>query len=366
MSQLPFLLSNCSISRFISRHNEPYEGELLKALQEHLKDGGLFIDVGAHVGNHTIAILQNTPAEVISFEPNSEAFKALAGNVLALGLGNRVEINNLAVGEKKSTGELSPIYPDEAGSMSLLSASNGGQAVDIVNLDSLLPKLGKRKPTVIKVDTEGYELFVVKGALDLIQKFKPILCLEMSSVEQFDTVVTFMSSLSYVPVSIFNATPTLIWLFDENASATDATRVSEVYRYAIKMALEKNSLAASSAALKAQVSAVKPSAVLDTTVVTAADFGKTVSKKDKKKTSSSIEIMSALKNAQQTDGVPENPASSIVEEKKGGLAEKRLLKAAEKSKAANQEKIKKFTKVPSGSSKDKDVFDIVKQARRKN
>jgi len=368
MSQLPFLLSNCSISKFIKDHDEPYEGDLLQVLQGYLKDGGVFIDVGAHVGNHTIAILQNTPAEVIAFEPNSDAFKALAGNVLALGFGNRVEINKIAVGEKISTGSLSPIYPGEAGSMSLLAAVDGGQTVDIVNLDSLLSKLGNRKPAVIKVDTEGYELFVVKGAVELIQTLKPVLCLEMSSVEQFDVVVKFMADLSYMPVSIFNATPTLIWLFDENAAAKNNNNVSDVYRYAIKMALEKNTLAANSSSRKAQVGGAGASSVLGftPTVVSAVKGAKA-----KGKAASSLEVMSALKGPRAVEGGRAKDASkatlaaSTPKEKGAKLAEENLLKTMAKSQSTNAAKGKIASKSEAGASKVEDVFDIVKRNRQK-
>jgi FkbM family methyltransferase len=245
MSILPFLLENCSVSDHIRKFDKPYEANLLVRLESYLGDGGVFIDVGAHIGNHSITLVQRTDgATAVAFEPSPKTFQALAGNVASLGLSERIAIHNVAVGAADGTGTLSIVDARDMGTMSLLGPKEGLERheVKIRPLDSLLPKLGDRQVKLIKIDTEGYESEVVKGAVELIKTHKPAICAETASVEEFNQLASLLAELCYQPQVIYNATPTVIWHHIEGANQLDPDR-NETFRYAIAMAVRTNNLA---------------------------------------------------------------------------------------------------------------------------
>ena len=132
--------------------NPPDLPEML-AWRRVLGDGGLFVDIGANVGTYTIWAAE-LGAEVIALEPAADTFALLQENIALNGY--PVTAVQAAAGDHCGTARFT------AG----LDAGNfldpGGPAeTQLVTVDSLI---GDRHVTGMKVDVEGFELDVLRGA----------------------------------------------------------------------------------------------------------------------------------------------------------------------------------------------------------
>jgi FkbM family methyltransferase len=163
---------------------------LLDQRRMHFGEGVVALDCGANIGVHTIewARLMCNWGEVIAFEAQEKIYYALAGNIIINNCLN-VTAKHCAVGAQCSTIEIpEPNYliPSSYGSFELRKSSNNefiGQKIDykktksipLVSIDSLeLSRLD-----FIKIDVEGMEVDVLKGAARSIEKHKPIISIEV-------------------------------------------------------------------------------------------------------------------------------------------------------------------------------------------
>jgi FkbM family methyltransferase len=138
----------------------------------------LCIDIGANIGSYTKTLLNKTNATVISFEPLPTAFQELTAQTAAFG--DRVIIENLGVSDKNTN--LTIHYSPSALAHASFSedvkkvpyVSNEMQAdVAVVTLDSYCSTNSIDVIDFIKIDTEGYEAEVFRGASETFKKYQP-------------------------------------------------------------------------------------------------------------------------------------------------------------------------------------------------
>jgi FkbM family methyltransferase len=131
--------------------NPPDMPEML-AWRRELRDGGLFIDVGANVGTYTIWAAE-LGAEVIALEPAADTFALLCENIALNGY--QVTAMQAAAGDHCGTARFT------AGQDATNSLDPGGPVeARLVTVDSLI---GDRRVTGMKIDVEGFEIDVLRG-----------------------------------------------------------------------------------------------------------------------------------------------------------------------------------------------------------
>jgi len=155
-----------------------------KFIQLIRKDLIISIDVGANVGKYTNLLLSETNSEIISFEPLKAAFREL--KKIEKEYPNRLKVFNYAIGDENTNLELN--FSDEKSEKATFSKDidklsffdhekNKKIMTDIVTLDSFFldnsSLLNKKNIDLIKIDTEGFELEVIKGAKDTIENKRP-------------------------------------------------------------------------------------------------------------------------------------------------------------------------------------------------
>ncbi|RLE84852.1 MAG: hypothetical protein DRJ67_09895 [Thermoprotei archaeon] len=129
----------------------------------------VFVDVGAHVGEYTVRMAR-VYGRVIAFEPNPLSFNVLKRNLELNGIYN-VTLFRMACGSGRGRMKLFLF----GGSSTLLRTVESSRVVEVevVRLDDVIDHAD-----VVKIDVEGWEEEVVKGAMGLIKRCKPVLIIE--------------------------------------------------------------------------------------------------------------------------------------------------------------------------------------------
>jgi FkbM family methyltransferase len=158
------------IAKRVKKGGPPeYQDDVRDIAYKYVDDFSLAIDVGANVGLWAKPLTRKFD-RVIAFEPLEQVYTCLERNVVGL----PVDINRFALGSVNSTVQM--IYDSENTGGSFVSEVGTG-SIQIKRLDDLdLPKFG-----LLKIDCERHELEVLKGAMDTILKYKPIIVCEQQA-----------------------------------------------------------------------------------------------------------------------------------------------------------------------------------------
>jgi len=147
--------------------------------------GDFLLDVGANVGQYSVlfAALAGARGQTIAFEPNEGARSVLIRNLALNGFSGRVRVESVALFE--STG-FHRFYSRGSHSMASLERAGFGsdaQADDIsenvvetVTLDDYLGDNDLGGPRWIKLDTEGAEISILRGARNTLAGGATVLC----------------------------------------------------------------------------------------------------------------------------------------------------------------------------------------------
>jgi FkbM family methyltransferase len=129
---------------------------------EHVKPGDLCVDVGAYIGDSCVIMLARG-AEVVAIEGQADAAECLRRNF------PNIEVHEVACGN----GELVGLHGGAGGNMGARGIVPG-DSLTTVRLDDIV---GDRQVKVLKVDVEGYEAFVLRGAPKILAQ-RPIVVIE--------------------------------------------------------------------------------------------------------------------------------------------------------------------------------------------
>ncbi len=158
-----------------------YEPITRMVMEELLRPGDTFLDVGANVGFFSIVLPLAKPGiRVIAFEPNPKNFQMLKKNALVNNL-TQVTCEPLALSDADGT---APLYlSDSDMSASLRKGfelhAHKPVAVNTVRLDSYLATHKVTGPLLIKVDVEGHEEAFFRGAQETLAARKPDVIMEV-------------------------------------------------------------------------------------------------------------------------------------------------------------------------------------------
>lgn len=158
-----------------------YEKGILLYLRSILKKGDCFVDVGANIGLMSIFAAECVGKEgkILAFEAHPKTAILLQENIELNGLEN-IQICQYALGSIEGKTHIYENWQVNRGGASLVVRTDNSEAyeIDIHSLDQVLPS--DSIPKVIKLDVEGFELEVLKGAAQTIQQHHPVLIVELS------------------------------------------------------------------------------------------------------------------------------------------------------------------------------------------
>lgn len=179
-----------SIERYLSS-SRFYEPDMLQYI-EALRLPGAYVDAGAYVGTHSIFFaLYCPPSTVHAFEPVAEFHQVLARNVAANAAADRIRLHAVGLSDVVQTVET--------------ELEGRRSVIDCRRLDDLIDE----PISLIKVDVEGMELVVLRGAERLIERHRPLMFLEAHTEELRGALAAYLDRFGYQATGrVFNSTPT--------------------------------------------------------------------------------------------------------------------------------------------------------------
>lgn len=192
------------IASVVRRTGRPYEERLLRLLVHLTRSlGGTVVDVGANIGNHTIFFARRG-SPVIAVEANPDALLYLKKNVEAYE--DLVRVWPVAAGAVSGRGRIAEDVSGQLGQTKLESDPEGH--IEVVTLDSIYEAV-----SILKVDVEGGEESVLKGALQLIHRSRPVIVVESWDAHHRKAIVRLLRPLGYhrFPLSLCS-TPTYVYV----------------------------------------------------------------------------------------------------------------------------------------------------------
>ncbi len=188
-------LNDLFVGRGMDIYGEWCEAEL-DCLGQILKSGDVVVDVGANIGTHTVFFSRKvSPGGVVyAFEPQRLTFEFLCANLALNSLLNVVPMQN---GAGDLPGEIIvPILnPSVAQNFAALKIE-GHDAGDVVKVQPL-DSLELKRCNLIKIDVEGMELKVLRGAEKTIKDCRPLLFVENNNREGAPELVQTIFDLGY-------------------------------------------------------------------------------------------------------------------------------------------------------------------------
>jgi len=219
------------IQKKIYNDKIPYEIDMLNDIKYRLQNISepLVLDIGANIGNHTLFLAANNIL-VKAFEVNIDLYNIMNKSIEINNFKSRVESYNIGISDEHGVAKFSNKNEENLGGQSLKIGEGD------IKLKPIKSITINRRVSAIKIDVEGMEINVIKGALDLINKDKPLLYIEAINLNEFKRIYLEMEKLSYVYWETFNATPTHLFIPKENIKEKDlisknlSKNIYETYR----------------------------------------------------------------------------------------------------------------------------------------
>lgn len=170
-----------------------YEPAQTEALRGALEPGMTVYDVGAHIGYYTLLFARQVgrSGRVASFEPDARNFHYLKRH-LAINRVGHVDARKVAVSDQTGSARFKLGTGSGTGGL----AADGSISVTTITLDSYWSETGDR-PGLLKIDVEGAEEAVLRGASRLLREARPLIALSTHGPEVHRRCIDLLKALDY-------------------------------------------------------------------------------------------------------------------------------------------------------------------------
>ena len=170
-----------------------YQQGALDAAFKYVKKFDVAIDAGANIGLQSVRLAQKFN-QVHSFEPTTINYDCLISNAKNF---SNVQVYKTGLGEREESAIIKlPVESKNCGAFSIIDFNNTEypvleEEIKISPLDKF-----QLSPDFIKIDTQGFELFILKGAENTL-KNKPVLLLECEKKQEKRLILNYLIPLGY-------------------------------------------------------------------------------------------------------------------------------------------------------------------------
>jgi len=203
-----YLGTDMSHCLYIGGSFEPNEFVFLRSV---LRPGMVFLDGGANDGVYSLYAARRVgdSGRVIAIEPSSREYERLLSNLRLNKIGN-VEALGVALGEAPGSAVLAIAEEGHEGQNTIgervsnpTVETRAHETVRVETIDGLVDELGLERVDVVKLDVEGSELRALAGGRTTIERFQPLLQVEIeeerlaSQETTKEVVLDLLDSLGY-------------------------------------------------------------------------------------------------------------------------------------------------------------------------
>ena len=206
------------IVREIRARNAFFELDLLEHILLAGPRGGVYLDVGANIGNHAVYFGRYCADRVVAVEPHPALVPILRRN-LEQNCPRKFTIQPVALSDEVTTGRMTlrrqfehNIGGSQVEAITEVLAGEQEPSVPITTLDrvmeTIIPPYGQRV-SLMKVDVEGMELQVFRGGRRLLEQHRPQIVVELATEEARQAARAYLAALGYQDSGLrFGWTPT--------------------------------------------------------------------------------------------------------------------------------------------------------------
>lgn len=183
-----------------------WDRPIIELMKRYVVPHTLVLDIGASLGLWSLPLgkaARSRMSSLWAFEPDPENVSWLTANIARNGLTDVIEVRQCALGSQPGTARLG--HREHGGGNAALQQDNipGSVAVTVVRLDDLDVS---QRVSFMKLDVEGFELEVLRGAQDTIDRDRPVIFGEFSSIwlhERGEDLPSYLRSLTTLGYELF-------------------------------------------------------------------------------------------------------------------------------------------------------------------
>ncbi len=195
--------------------NYAYEWEVKKFVYQHINEYDVFLDIGANIGTYSI-LFAGKGLSGFAFEPVKSNIAVLEKNIQLNEMNDRIKVFPLALGSYQHTANFT-FDPVNTGASHLTDDHIDAEEIinpefediEVDTLDNIMDQLNidTSKKIIIKIDVEGMEINVLKGASKFLKKYPNILIVMESIHSGKDKLTAQLQSIcpfEILPVDALN------------------------------------------------------------------------------------------------------------------------------------------------------------------
>jgi FkbM family methyltransferase len=190
-----------------------FEPELIAFYKDFMKPGSIVLDLGANIGAHTLPMARCVGAggRIVAVEATDYAHRKLLANIALnpVQASQITPIHALLVADPTTASRPAglhsswpldkgeDVHPTLGGALKLLGAAN------VTTVDLLVQELGLPRVDWIKIDVDGHELEVLRGASETLKEHAPTMMIELAPYchahvpGQFESLVSVLLEAGY-------------------------------------------------------------------------------------------------------------------------------------------------------------------------
>lgn len=166
---------------YLSTRGKTFEPNMVRLFASLIQGTDIVADIGANIGL-TSLLFQQIANEVYAFEPSPSTYRILTENLRENGI-VKVHAFNIGLGEKETQATITFSEKNRSGGfVSGKIRPDAGHQTESINIDTLDHFFADRTPlpSILKIDVEGFEKYVIEGGLHLLESTQPTVVLEMN------------------------------------------------------------------------------------------------------------------------------------------------------------------------------------------
>ena len=177
-----------------------YERRVVRAMRRYARPGMVAYDVGAHIGYLTLVLarLVGPAGRVVAFEADPRNGDALR-RIVALNRLATVSVVPGAVSDRVGFVRFASFGYTTVGHIATKETPDDARLIDVASttLDAVVAGGLHPPPQFIKIDVEGAEAAVLRGAMGVIEAHRPVVVVEARDTPAWRTVATTMAAMGY-------------------------------------------------------------------------------------------------------------------------------------------------------------------------